>query len=1539
MQQSMAALSIFENRIMGVMADAWGNINMGRLQNSAQYVIFRENDLKRKPAFECGVSDEDLPDIAGQAAQFAAANCIKVTKIYVESTFQTYVENGGSSVNTADFVTGLFNIVAAFYAQEQVTIQLSELFIWNTPDNYPTAATLAHGAFAAARPNYNGNFAHLIDIRNPSSGGWANVTTSITCNNSHAFSSIYNTYAYLPVYSWSVTVMAHETGHNFGSRHTHWCGWPGGAIDNCYPVEGNCAPGPAPQGGGTVMSYCYLQAGGVNLSKGLGEHPGNLIRQRVYEATCIFADPAVPSANFTWVRNGDSFKFFVPEAQGVQYEWDFGDGSGSAMANPEHTFQGAGLYPVCLKVSNECGAQIFCENIAIDYCWQWRNPLPQGATMNDVYALDSLNVWRVGNGGVLLHTEDGGLSWQSVATYSTDTLFQIQFVDAQVGFIIGSAPYMLKTIDGGKHWEKYPYGTPFIAQAICFLTPQLGWIGGYGGLVLKTQDGGKTWKRLNALDIQKITEIHFVNPQRGWVIREFSPPSYTNDGGETWGPANIPAGARGIHFWTGQSGYLRSGGMIYETTDAGQTWHVKSVLNKASYAFFLNPDLGWALVDSSGTKLYKTINGGLTWTLLIANYSNYTLRLKPIFVNANDGFTTGSRSSDGGATWNQDMKKPLGDVPFYGIFFRDSQNGYISAQGRLLTTKNGGRTWNAIFSNQGLGGLDVFFADEKHGWLLGSNSIIYTNDGANSWKMKQVDNFYYGASAFCFVDTLHGWMTTGGAKIFKTSDGGNNWQTQILPWNGIHLRGVHFFNPQIGIAYSKEGHILRSVDGGISFNQVYYEANTSLLHHAFADTLYGWVVGHNGLVMHTQDGGKNWMRWSQVETDSALIKVFFLDRKYGWATNGMNLFYTTDGGKKWSIDFTGFGPGITDFHFLSPSSGFMVGGFGNLLKLGKVEYPNLDSIIVACIGQTAPSLVPQGDYNVRWYNSATSPDYTTTTPVISNNQYSTKKYYVSHYPVGLGDCGESERLEVTVKVRGGFKTLPDIIVCHPDTPYTLSWGQSVHTLGPHYKTILIDGCDSVLRQSVRIIQPKQTNLGKINRCTGDTLFVCGAPYTQSGTYSKLCTAYQGCDSTVTFELLVQTPPATQLNTLYRCAGSPLVIGADTLTASGPFSITLSAHNGCDSVVSGNLILLQPVAKIDGPAKICPDDTLTLFSALSPPGTQRTWRDAAGNMLGHADSLRVVQPGVYYLEAKMEADSFFCSVFDTISLLPAPPVSSLSLNAGPLTCAADGFVIAASPDPGLSFRWSGPYGWQSDKAFNFIGAAGDYRVTATNAQGCTATGSIDVPGDNIVSTFSLSENPAETGLQAPAVTAAVLTTNVQNQYPTTVDIYWERTFLDLSPGCELRIEADTNYYPVQVKSGVFSVAAGSTAPMRAHLLDDAEQTCCGIVRLLLRNTCTQKDTLTMTYLAHCSSAAQDAGAAGVTLRIVPNPATEWFELQGNLPSGAQKIKIFAVNGRLILSEPIAQDRRFTLANTPAGTYFIILENHMQQALWVGEVLKL
>ena len=106
------------------------------------------------------------------------------------------------------------------------------------------------------------------------SSGIASVNALCNTSRGYSFSQVFK-------YSGStaasdVQVVAHEVGHNFGSRHTH-CYLTPTPIDMCYAGEGGCysgatsCPAPTTINGvtnvrGTLMSYCHL-LGGCSASK------------------------------------------------------------------------------------------------------------------------------------------------------------------------------------------------------------------------------------------------------------------------------------------------------------------------------------------------------------------------------------------------------------------------------------------------------------------------------------------------------------------------------------------------------------------------------------------------------------------------------------------------------------------------------------------------------------------------------------------------------------------------------------------------------------------------------------------------------------------------------------------------------------------------------------------------------------------------------------------------------------------------------------------------------------------------------------------------------------------------------------------------------------------------------------------------------------------------------------------------------------------------------------------------------------------------
>lgn len=64
----------------------------------------------------------------------------------------------------------------------------------------------------------------------------------------------------------------------------------------------------------------------------------------------------VPSSIFNVNQNSSTNFDFIAEDQGADsYEWDFGDGSTSADANPNHEYTNPDIYTVTLITTNECG--------------------------------------------------------------------------------------------------------------------------------------------------------------------------------------------------------------------------------------------------------------------------------------------------------------------------------------------------------------------------------------------------------------------------------------------------------------------------------------------------------------------------------------------------------------------------------------------------------------------------------------------------------------------------------------------------------------------------------------------------------------------------------------------------------------------------------------------------------------------------------------------------------------------------------------------------------------------------------------------------------------------------------------------------------------------------------------------------------------------------------------------------------------------------------------------------------------------------------
>ena len=93
-----------------------------------------------------------------------------------------------------------------------------------------------------------------------------------------------------------------------------------------------------------------------------------------------------------------------------------------------------------------------------------------------------------------------------------------------------------------------------------------------------------------------------------------------------------------------------------------------------------------------------------------------------------------------------------------------------------------------------------------------------------------------------------------------------------------------------------------------------------------------WLVGSNGAIYHSTDGGKNWSR--QVSgTENLLCKVEFLDESKG-VISGIygTLLVTENGGNTWTLQNTGTQEHLLGLYFLNKELGWAVGTMGTILR-------------------------------------------------------------------------------------------------------------------------------------------------------------------------------------------------------------------------------------------------------------------------------------------------------------------------------------------------------------------------------------------------------------------------------------------------------------------------------------------------------------------------------------------------------------------------------------------------------------------------------
>jgi len=235
-------------------------------------------------------------------------------------------------------------------------------------------------------------------------------------------------------------------------------------------------------------------------------------------------------------------------------------------------------------------------------------------------------------------------------------------------------------------------------------------------------------------------------------------------------------------------------------------------------------------------------------------------------------------SGTGGAVWHTQRFSEYADVLRGAALAADGTGFAVGSRGVIFARQPGHDQWeryNQVFARQDDparkdlefdgDAYGVSIIDAQHAVVVGEERILRTEDGGQHWQRVPIPAGKVALQDVQFVDTQTGWAVGSGATLLRSNDQGRSWHKVDAPIRDAHLMGLDFSDPRHGCVAGGY-QVWCTEDGGGQWREstLHIPIDMSLADRVgitrvrFQDAQRGWLVGKNGLVMRTADGGKHW---------------------------------------------------------------------------------------------------------------------------------------------------------------------------------------------------------------------------------------------------------------------------------------------------------------------------------------------------------------------------------------------------------------------------------------------------------------------------------------------------------------------------------------------------------------------------------------------------------------------------------------------------------------------------------------------------------
>jgi len=578
-----------------------------------------------------------------------------------------------------------------------------------------------------------------------------------------------------------------------------------------------------------------------------------------------------------------------------------------------------------------------------------------------VHSPDGIDVWAVGDGGVVYRSSNAGADYFS-STAGSGTLRSVA-TQGLVALVTADNGVVWRSTNGGGTWTSQTLpGNPHL-YGVAFPSSSTAYVAGANGGIWKTTNGGLSWTQKNTPTSSTLRAIRFTSVTNGWAVGDAGAAIHTTDGGANWTLVNVstPNRLRAVDLSGNTIWMVGERGTCVRSTNGGTNWQAVNLkLDSRSDVRAVqvtSPDSIW--IGGGGGFVRRSTDGGATWTYMQHRMHGPLTGLSVVGSRAqfcSSKHRTVFRTVNNGALWTMPTLGSMTQT-FVNKFTHpgnvrgstiqqspvDESTFYAAVNRYIYRTRNEGETWQQIgqYPSAAYTKSNAFIVSRKdtNTWISAvsgtvSDRLLRTTDAGATWDTVLVADFgEYGIPLEQHPDNPDVIYFGGDfTRLRQSTDLGVTWTTLgsdsafrspcdivVVPDSS----NIILVGDGITGSTNPPGQYYKSVDGGLTFelkhSRVGISGASEIPGMACSRLRNNATMGTNwsaGGVQRTLDYGETWPTvnpspgdaWgADIARDDPNLCIFGI---YGGAPPQISY----DGGTTWNtISVSGFGSNYSLF--------------------------------------------------------------------------------------------------------------------------------------------------------------------------------------------------------------------------------------------------------------------------------------------------------------------------------------------------------------------------------------------------------------------------------------------------------------------------------------------------------------------------------------------------------------------------------------------------------------------------------------------------